>query len=146
MPNTSAMLVELPMVRMLPPDSTNFFNCGMVLSSEIRPSVWRYSSGILFGLGEKKPPPRPLALPRRHADGTGAQVLPIGLQGGLLEPVHLCIGFQQTVNHHERIVHAMTDQVTRGIRGAGDRAGRRRQQAVDRREWAVKAIADAVEL
>src|SRR6185295_10547465 len=66
----SAMLVELPMVTMLPPDSTNFFNCGMVLSSEMRPSMLRYSSGMLSGLGAPKaapPPPRPPALPRRIA-------------------------------------------------------------------------------
>ncbi len=32
------MLVELPMVTMEPPDSTNFLSCGMVFSSVMRPT------------------------------------------------------------------------------------------------------------
>src|ERR1035441_2191795 len=72
MPKTSAMLVELPMVTMLPPDSTNFLSLGLFVSSEIRPSMLWYSAGTVAGSGAPKPPPpppppRPPAAPRRMA-------------------------------------------------------------------------------
>src|SRR5690242_5606270 len=70
MSSTSATLVELPIVTIDPPDSTNFFNCGMDFSSEMRPAQVRYSSGTLSGEGapnSPRPPPRPLAAPRRIA-------------------------------------------------------------------------------
>ena len=60
MPNHSATLVELPMVTMDPPDSTNFLSCGPVLPSVIlspppplpprrmAPSVNTRTSNLLF--------------------------------------------------------------------------------------------------
>src|ERR1035437_4117163 len=77
MPKTSAMLVELPMVTMLPPLSTNFLSWGMVLSSEIRPSILWYSAGVVAGSGgapKTAPPPPPRAPPasRREAAPDGA--------------------------------------------------------------------------
>src|SRR4051794_20368240 len=64
------MLVELPIVTIDPPDSTNFFRLGMVLSSVIRPTHARYSDGTFAGSGltnPPRPPPRPVAPPRRIA-------------------------------------------------------------------------------
>src|SRR5450432_3221173 len=47
------------MVTMEPPDSTNFFNCGMVLSSLMRPATLLYSGGRLAGSWVPKTPPPP---------------------------------------------------------------------------------------
>ena len=62
------MLVELPMVTMEPPDSTNFCNCGTVFSSVMRPTQARYSAGTLAGSVTRAAAPGAAARCRTAAD------------------------------------------------------------------------------
>ena len=48
------MLVELPMVTMVPPDSTNFLSCGIVLSSEMRPEHLPVFGGNRRRIGRRR--------------------------------------------------------------------------------------------
>ena len=64
------MLVELPMVTIAPPDSTNFLSCGMVLSSVMRPVQLLILVGDVLRRPRRPKPPPSAAAARRQRRGS----------------------------------------------------------------------------
>ena len=82
----------------------------------------------------------------RAAADAGTQMVPAPM-GSFFQPVDIGVGLEQAVDHHERIVDAVADQVAGRVRRARDtRNGRSREQTVDLGEGAVEGLHHAIEL